>query len=85
VLPIRRAGAGADAGYPQVAEAVEATGSSAPDAIIGYWNSLRAYPGIFGTYTWTPEQHNGYPTSEVVMSQANSQKDGAFKLAPGYA
>ncbi len=68
-----------------VAEAVDATGSTASDAIIGYWNSLRAYPGIFGAYTWTPEQHNGYPTSEVVMSQANSQKDGAFKLAPGYA
>jgi branched-chain amino acid transport system substrate-binding protein len=68
-----------------VAEAVDATGSSASDAIIGYWNSLRAYPGIFGAYTWTPEQHNGFPTSEVVMSQANSQKDGAFKLAPGYA
>jgi branched-chain amino acid transport system substrate-binding protein len=67
-----------------VAEAVDATGSSASDAIIGYWNSLRAYPGVFGTYTWTPEQHNGYPTKEVVMSQANSQRDGAFKLAPGY-
>jgi branched-chain amino acid transport system substrate-binding protein len=67
-----------------VAQAVAATGSSSSDAIIGNWNSLRNYPGIFGTYSWTPEQHNGYPTSEVVMSQANSQKDGAFKLAPGY-
>ena len=26
---------------------VDATGSTASDAIIGYWNSLRAYPGIF--------------------------------------
>jgi branched-chain amino acid transport system substrate-binding protein len=76
------------AGYDAVklvAEAVNATGSSTSDAIIGYWNSLRGYPGVFGAYTWTPEEHNGYPTSEVVMSQANSQKDGAFKLAPGYA
>jgi branched-chain amino acid transport system substrate-binding protein len=68
-----------------VAEAVNATGSSTSDAIIGYWNSLLDYPGVFGTYSWTPTQHNGYPTKEVVMSQANSQKDGAFKLAPGYA
>jgi branched-chain amino acid transport system substrate-binding protein len=68
-----------------VAESVNATGSSTSDAIIGYWNGLQSYPGVFGTYTWTPEQHNGYPTKEVVMSQANSQKDGAFKLAPGYA
>jgi ABC-type branched-subunit amino acid transport system substrate-binding protein len=68
-----------------VAEAINATGSSVPDAILGYWNSLLVYPGVFGAYTWTPEQHNGYPTKDVVMSQANSQKDGAFKLAPGYA
>jgi branched-chain amino acid transport system substrate-binding protein len=68
-----------------VAEAVNMTGSSTSDAIVGYWNSLQSYRGVFGTYTWTPEQHNGYPTREVVMSQANSQKDGAFKLAPGYA
>jgi branched-chain amino acid transport system substrate-binding protein len=68
-----------------VAEAVNTTGSSTSEAIIGYWNGLRDYPGVFGNYTWTPEQHNGYPTKEVVMSQANSQKDGAFKLAPGYA
>ena len=64
---------------------MNATGSSTSEAIIGYWNGLRDYPGMFGTYTWTPQQHNGYPTKEVVMSQANSQKDGAFKLAPGYA
>ena len=31
------------------------------------------------------QQHNGFPTSEVVMSAANSQRDGAFALAPGYA
>jgi branched-chain amino acid transport system substrate-binding protein len=68
-----------------VAETVAATGSSSSEAIIGHWNGLRNYPGIFGTYTFTPEQHNGYPTAEVVMSQANSQQEGAFRLAPGYA
>src|ERR1700722_2995032 len=49
-----------------VAEAVNTTGSSTSEAIIGYWNGLRDYPGVFGNYTWTPEQHNGYPTKEVV-------------------
>lgn len=75
------------AGYDAVqlvAHAVAATGSTSAEAIIGHWNSLRGYPGNFGDYTWTPEQHNGYPTAEVVMSRANSQKDGAFMLAPGY-
>ena len=40
--------------------------------------------GVYGDISFTPEQHNGYPQNEVVMSRANSQKDGAFALAPGY-
>ncbi len=44
-----------------VAEAIEKTGSTEPEAIIGYWNTLKAYPGVFGNYTFTPEEHNGYP------------------------
>lgn len=68
-----------------VATAVEHTGSSEPDAIAGYWNSLHDWPGLFGTYTFSATQHNGYPTDQVVMSAANSEHDGAFSLAPGYA
>ena len=68
-----------------IAKAVGETGSSSPDAIIGYWNSLRGYPGLFGDYTFSPDQHNGFPTDELVMSVASSQRDGAYKLAPGYA
>jgi branched-chain amino acid transport system substrate-binding protein len=67
-----------------VAAAVKETGSSSSEAIIGYWNSLKKYPGLFGDYSYSPTEHNGYPTDEVVMSKANSQKDGAFALAPGY-
>ncbi len=67
-----------------VANAVKETGSSTSEAIIGYWNSLKKYPGLFGDYSYSPTEHNGYPTDEVVMSKANSQKDGAFALAPGY-
>jgi branched-chain amino acid transport system substrate-binding protein len=68
-----------------VAEAIEKTGSTEHDAIIGYWNTLKAYPGVFGKYTFAPDQHNGYPTDDVVMSVANSFRDGAYALAPGYA
>ncbi len=68
-----------------VAKAVEATGETTPDAIIGYWNGLKRYPGVFGEYTYSPTEHNGYPQDDVVMSKANSQKDGAFALAPGYS
>jgi branched-chain amino acid transport system substrate-binding protein len=67
-----------------IAKAVAETGSTASEDFIRYWNTLDKHPGLFGTYTFTPQQHNGYPTDEVVMSRANSQRDGAFALAPGY-
>ena len=67
-----------------VAHAIETGGASTADAIIAQWNGLKAYPGIFGDYTFSADNHNGYPQRDVVMSRANSQKDGAFALAPGY-
>ncbi len=68
-----------------VAHAVESKGASTSDAIIADWNATQHYPGIFGDYTFSAEEHNGYPQDEVVMSRADSQKDGAFALAPGYS
>jgi branched-chain amino acid transport system substrate-binding protein len=68
-----------------IAKAVEASGSSSPEAIIGYWNTLNKYPGLFADYTFSPTQHNGFPTDQLVMSVANSERDGAYALAPGYA
>jgi len=67
-----------------VAKAVDATGSSTSEAIVGNWNSITSYPGYFGTYTYTATERNGYPTSEVVMSAANTARNGTFALAPGY-
>ena len=67
-----------------VCKAVETTGETSSPAIIGYWNSLKDYPGYFGNYKFSKEQHNGYQTDEVVMSAANSAKSGSFALAPGY-
>jgi branched-chain amino acid transport system substrate-binding protein len=66
-----------------VADAVKAAGSS-PEQIGGYFNTLTAWPGVYGNITWTAQSHDGYPDSEVVMCQANSFRDGAFNLAPGY-
>jgi branched-chain amino acid transport system substrate-binding protein len=67
-----------------IAEAVAKTGSSSPEAIIGYWNTLNNYPGLFANYSFSPTHHNGFPPDELVMSIANSERDGAFALAPGY-
>jgi len=67
-----------------VAKAVEATGSTSSEAITKHWNGLDKYPGVFGEYTFSPTNHDGYPPKDVVMSLANTGKDGSFKLAPGY-
>jgi branched-chain amino acid transport system substrate-binding protein len=67
-----------------VAQAVAATGSSNADAIVSHWNTMNGYQGIFGNYLWSAQNHNGFPTDDVVMSQANSSRDGAFSPAPGY-
>jgi branched-chain amino acid transport system substrate-binding protein len=67
------------------AKAVETSGSTEPAGIIAYLNGLNKYPGYFGDYTFTTSQHNGYPSEEVVMSEASTVKDGAFALAPGYS
>ena len=64
---------------------VERGGGSTPDQIIGAWNKTTGYPGVYGDYTFSAQDHNGYPQGDVVMSRGNSQKDGAFALAPGYS
>jgi branched-chain amino acid transport system substrate-binding protein len=60
-------------------------GGTKSEDIVGYMNKVTDWPGIYGTVTWTPQQHNGFPDDEVVMCEVNSLKDGAFNLAPGYA
>ena len=66
-----------------IAEAMKSSGTE-PEQIVGYLNKLKGYPGVYGDITFTPEEHNGYPDDEVVMVEANSSRNGAFNLAPGY-
>jgi branched-chain amino acid transport system substrate-binding protein len=67
-----------------LAKAITENDGTASAGIIKYLDAQANYPGLFGDYTWSPTQHNGYPTNEVVMGAANSSKDGALNLAPGY-
>ena len=71
-------------GGMMIGDALKAAGPKAED-IVAYCNKLKGWPGLYGTVTWTPEQHNGFPDQEVVMCEVNSLKDGAFNLAPGYS
>ena len=71
-------------GPRMIADAVKHTGSK-PEEIVGYWNKLSNFPGVYGDISFTPEKHDGYPDGEIVMCEANSLKNGAFNLAPGYS
>jgi branched-chain amino acid transport system substrate-binding protein len=66
-----------------IAEAMKNVGTE-PEQVVAYLNKIKGFPGVFGDITFTADQHNGYPDDEVVMVEANSLKDGAFNLAPGY-
>lgn len=66
-----------------IAQAIKATGPE-PEQIVGWLNKLTNYPGVFGDISFTPDRHDGYPDDGIVMVEANSLKNGAFKLAPGY-
>jgi branched-chain amino acid transport system substrate-binding protein len=76
-------GVGYDSPY-MFAQAIKAVGTD-PDKIVAYFNQMKNFPGVYGDISFAPDQHNGYPDEEVVMVEANSLKDGAFNLAPGYA
>jgi len=66
-----------------IAEAIKNSGTE-PEKIVAYWNKLKNFAGVYGDITFTPDEHNGYPDRQIVMVEANSLKDGAFNLAPGY-
>jgi branched-chain amino acid transport system substrate-binding protein len=68
-----------------IAKGVAESGSTDSAGIIAYWNTLSKYPGYFGNYSFSPTQHNGFLTEEIVMSEASTAKNGTFALAPGYS
>src|SRR5271170_3109335 len=67
-----------------IGEAMKSVGTE-PAAVVGYLNKLKGFPGVYGDISFAPNRHDGYPDDEVVMVEANSLKDGAFNLAPGYS
>jgi branched-chain amino acid transport system substrate-binding protein len=68
-----------------IAEALREAGT-APADITAYWSTkVKGWKGVYGTITWSADKRDGFQQEEIIMVQANSLKDGAFKLAPGYA
>lgn len=65
-----------------IADAVRAAGTS-PASVEAWMNKQARYPALYADYNFTSPDHNGFPDSELVMSLANSGRNGAFALAPG--
>lgn len=59
----------------------QADGSTDPEAIKKVLESTSNLDGVYATYTWTPEDHNGFPDAAMVMNLANTFDDGSFKVA----
>lgn len=67
-----------------IKHAVITAGSTDPDAIEEALDATADLPGVFGDYTWGPDNRNGFPLESVVMNEASSFDEGTFTLAPGY-
>ncbi len=68
-----------------ILDAIKNAGTE-PAKIAEFWaTKVTKWPGVYGTYSFTAEQRDGYPDNEIVMVEANSLNGGAFKMAPGYA
>ncbi|NYT36732.1 ABC transporter substrate-binding protein [Allopusillimonas soli] len=62
--------------------AVQKTGGTDKDEFKKLMESTKDLPGVYANYTWTPQDHNGFPDSAMQMNLANTFKDGSFLAAP---
>jgi len=65
---------------------IKGAGGTDAAGIVKYLNTLQnGWTSLSATYKFSPTEHNGLPTDQIVMVAANSVKDGAYNLAPGYS
>ncbi len=68
-----------------IKETVEAAKSSKPEDVKHVLEAGKTFHGVYCTScTYSPKEHNGYPTEDVVMNRADSFRAGAYAIAPGY-
>lgn len=64
-----------------VEHAVKQAGGTDPKALQKALENTKGLQGVYATYSWTADQRNGFPDNQIVMNQANSFKDGAYRAA----
>jgi branched-chain amino acid transport system substrate-binding protein len=62
--------------------AVTKAGSTDPAAVKSVLEHTAGRQGVYGTYTWSPADHNGFPDSGMMMDSADTFKEGSYEAAP---
>ena len=65
-----------------IEHAATKAGSTDPAAIQKALETTDDFQGVYGTYSWSPTDRNGFPDGEIVMVRANSFREGSFEPAP---
>ena len=65
-----------------IEHAIKTAGSTDAAALQKVLENTRDYRGVYATYSWSTTERNGFPDSNMAVNQANTFKDGSFKLAP---
>lgn len=65
-----------------IEHAIRTTGGTDPAKIKQVLETTKDFPGVYASYTFTPDNHNGFPDRNIVVNKANSFKDGCYEQAP---
>ena len=61
---------------------IKKAGSTDPAAMQKALEETTELKGVYTTYSWSAQDRNGFPDHSILMSTANTFKDGSFKPAP---
>lgn len=61
---------------------MKSAGSTDPQKVKTVLEGTKDFPGVYATYTWSPENHNGFPDRNIVANIANTFRDGCYDAAP---
>lgn len=61
---------------------VKTNGSTDPAKFKTLLEGTKDFPGVYANYTWTAQDHNGFPDANIVVNSANTFNDGSYDRAP---
>ncbi|MGY2049604.1 ABC transporter substrate-binding protein [Methylobacterium sp. JK268] len=65
-----------------IEHAVKQAGSTDPQKFKAVLESTKDFPGVYASYGWSPQDHNGFPDKNIVVDVASSFRDGCYEAAP---